>query len=111
MYYTIVIFVPGAHVDVAHVDEAMPTPTKTTCCSEIDQIRNKRGVSVDCISIHPGFWTVCLDVRVLQTAYFNLRQHYGSNAPHGTINQYAAQLFLLSCFYVHTLGNIDTSYR
>ena len=69
--------------------KAMPTATESICCSEIDQVRKKREgeVVVDCISIHPGFQTVCLDVWVLQTAYFNLRQHYGSNAPQGPINQ------------------------
>ena len=29
-----------------------------------------------CISQHPGFQTVCLNVCVLQTAYYQHRQHY-----------------------------------
>ena len=51
--------------------------------------RNKKDTrkmgEVDCITLHPGFQSVCLDVWVLQTAYFSLRQHYGKDAPQGTV--------------------------
>ena len=33
--------------------------------------------AVSCIIDHEGFHSVCLDVWVLQTAYFNYRKHYG----------------------------------
>ena len=32
--------------------------------------------AVSCIIDHEGFHSVCLDVWVLQTAYFNYQQHY-----------------------------------
>ena len=63
---------------------------ESICCSEITRIQEKKEEGeevVNCITMHPGFQTVCLDVWVLQTAYFSLRQHYGNNAPQGTIQQ------------------------
>ena len=65
---------------------AMPTSTESACCEEIPQIQEKKECEeVSCITLHPGFASVCLDVWVLQTAYFSLQQHYGSNAPQGTV--------------------------
>lgn len=70
---------------------AMETAEESICCKEIEAISQKMadGVDVDCtcITMHPGFQSVCLDVWVLQTAYYSLRQHYGKDAPQGTITQ------------------------
>lgn len=36
--------------------------------------------AIKCITEHPGFRTVCLDIWVLQTAYFHYRQEHGHMA-------------------------------
>ena len=65
---------------------AMPSAVECVCCEEVPQIKEKKErEKVDCITLHPGFSSVCLDVWVLQTAYFLLQQHYSSNAPQGSI--------------------------
>ncbi|XP_048739500.2 P2X purinoceptor 7-like [Ostrea edulis] len=58
----------------------MPTALESKCCSEISQIVEKiESYSDDltCITRHPGFQTVCLDVFVLETAYYQYRSQYG----------------------------------
>ena len=61
----------------------------SVCCSEIPQIQEKKAaVAVQCIVNHPGFQTVCLDVYVLQTAYYSYCQHYGAHAHQGAIHEY-----------------------
>ena len=65
---------------------AMPTSEECVCCEEIPQIQQKKeNEEVSCITLHPGFASVCLDVWVLETAYYSLQQHYGSKAPKGTV--------------------------
>ena len=61
------------------VTEAMTTSNESICCSEVDRVVEKKegGSAVSCIIDHKGFHSVCLDVWVLQTAYFNYQQHYG----------------------------------
>ena len=61
--------------------EIMPTVVECRCCCEIDEITNKFqecGSTVHCITEHDGFEAVCLNLWVLQAAYFSYRQHYGS---------------------------------
>ena len=41
--------------------------------------------AMKCITNHPGFCNVCLDIWVLQTAYYVYRQHYGSHARQGAL--------------------------
>ncbi len=66
----------------------MPTVEESICCEEIEKVKEKMELeTVCCITSHPGFQSVCLDVWVLQTAYYSLRQHYGNNAPQGTITE------------------------
>ena len=58
----------------------MTTSHENICCSEVDRVVEKReggSSAVSCIIDHKGFHSVCLDVWVLQTAYFNYWQHYG----------------------------------
>ena len=62
--------------------QIMPTARECICCCEIDQIITKKqesgnGSEVLCIINHEGFAPVCLNLWVLQTAYFAYRQHYG----------------------------------
>ena len=59
----------------------MPTAWECICCCELAAVENKKSVNgedVTCISLHPGFEPVCLNVWVLETAYFGIRQQYGS---------------------------------
>lgn len=45
---------------------------KSTKCDQMPQI------DLGCITAHPGFNSICLDVWVLQTAYYTYRQQHGS---------------------------------
>ena len=64
----------------------MPGAIECLCCSEITEMMNKRSTEeVGCITLHPGFQSVCLNTWVLQTAYYSYRQQYGENAIEGAI--------------------------
>ena len=71
----------------------MTTSHENICCSEVDRVIEKKeegSSAVSCIIDQEGFHSVCLDVWVLQTTYFNYRQHYG------VAGQFNCQLLLLS---------------
>lgn len=62
------------------------------CCQEIDCIVTKnyevveRGLMAEppsCITQHPGFQANCLNIWVLQTAWLQYKQQYGSNSYNG----------------------------
>ncbi|XP_056014380.1 P2X purinoceptor 7-like [Ostrea edulis] len=58
----------------------MPTQRESICCCEIDRVNSKKDSSdrkLSCITQHPGFSLVCLDVYVLETAYYQYRSQYG----------------------------------
>lgn len=58
----------------------MPTALESRCCTGVQRISEKiKSYSNDltCISRHHGFPTVCLDVYVLETAYYQYRSQYG----------------------------------
>lgn len=59
-------------VDVGYC-QIMPTLRECVCCY---QKFSELPAPVSCITLHPGFHIVCLDVWVLQTAYF-CHQQYG----------------------------------
>ena len=62
----------------------MDTSVECICCHEVEKIvdkMNENDTEIDCIINHAGFDPVCLNVWVLQTAYFQYRHHYGRNAP------------------------------
>jgi hypothetical protein len=46
------------------------------CCQELDKIVGKTGEG-KCITQHEGVEGVCLNVYVLETAYYIYRQQYG----------------------------------
>ena len=81
----------------------MPTPVECLCCREISQVVNKlsqqtTALTATCITEHIGFTTVCLDVWVLHTAYFQYHQQYGTyNAP---INELSCYLYTLMYLYL-----------
>ena len=66
---------------------AMPTATECRCCTEYAQYRNKLAElpeptqdteRIQCITKHPGFEPVCLNMWVLQAAFYTFRQRYGN---------------------------------
>ena len=48
------------------------------CCTEIKEVVNKKEQST-CITEHEGFEAVCLNVWVLQTAYFSYWQRHSNH--------------------------------
>ena len=68
----------------------MSTVLECVCCREHDKITQKMeqdGVSDLCITQHPGFSAVCLNVWVLQAAYFQYHQEHGSLHLPSSINE------------------------
>ena len=78
----------------------MPSQVECLCCKEIVPVmsvmsefneshRDSNGISpvtpVICITGHLGFSSVCLNEWVLQTAYYQYRQQYGTY--HAPINE------------------------
>ncbi|XP_068692587.1 uncharacterized protein [Montipora foliosa] len=64
--------------------QPMPTVHKSVCCGEIGQIWQKvedqrPDVQMSCITEHLGFQSNCLDVWVLETAYYAYRQQHGQD--------------------------------
>ncbi|XP_060072401.1 P2X purinoceptor 7-like [Ylistrum balloti] len=57
----------------------MPTIEECRCCSEIHSVLNTKDdiPGIQCITDHPGFGPVCLDIYVLRTSYFQYRQLHG----------------------------------
>ncbi|XP_068684488.1 uncharacterized protein [Montipora foliosa] len=62
------------------------------CCREIEEIQRKNleaveiehlGAPPDCIVQHPGFQAVCLNHWVLQAAWLQYKQQYGTSAYEG----------------------------
>jgi hypothetical protein len=58
----------------------MPTIRERVCCIEIPRVDEKKmsfNKDLCCITEHPGFASVCLDVYVLETAYYQYQSQYG----------------------------------
>ena len=72
----------------------MPTAHESVCCAEIGQRPDKQ---TKCITEHPGFQSTCLDVWVLETAYYAFRQQHGADNHTGNENVY---------FYFNYRGSI-----
>lgn len=58
--------------------EIKTTETECLCCREVNVIKSALEDFADakCITLHPGFETVCLNLWVLETAYYGCRQQY-----------------------------------
>jgi len=62
----------------------METAVECVCCQSIEAVKAKceevvalgLGPAPACITEHPGYASVCLDVRVLQAIYNEYKQHY-----------------------------------
>lgn len=56
----------------------MPTGEECICCCEIAWVADKlEGTGAPSIIEHKGFNVVCLNVWMLQTAYYQYKQQYG----------------------------------
>uniref|UniRef100_A0A4W4FHQ1 Uncharacterized protein n=1 Tax=Electrophorus electricus TaxID=8005 RepID=A0A4W4FHQ1_ELEEL len=80
------------------------------CCSDYDQTRFAREeVNVPCITMHPGFAVVCLDVHVLRTAYYAYRQDYMEDAQqlHSKRFRYIANGKCIICWNREFLGRLS----
>ena len=55
----------------------MTTSHENICCSEVDRVVEKKEEGSSLALLTTKVFIACLDVWVLQTAYFNYRQHYG----------------------------------
>ena len=59
-------------------------------CKELQRLVQKMeedNIAEQCITLHPGFSPVCLNIWSLQAAYFNYRQQYGSQDLPPSINE------------------------
>ncbi len=57
----------------------MLTVAESICCREIEQVKctmELEGLGT-CITDHPGFRSVCLDIWTLRIAYLAYKQQYG----------------------------------
>jgi hypothetical protein len=82
----------------------MPTARECICCQEIHQVvavANEE--NLQCITDHPGFHPVCLDVHVLQVAYYQYRQQYGERPEQA--NEYVNIILISSPPSRHTVLN------
>ena len=70
----------------------MPRDVECRCCQEISQVQAKLldAVRVEglespptCITNHPGFQAVCINPWVLQTAWHQYKQQYGTKGVEG----------------------------
>ena len=80
----------------------MDREEECACCHEIEQVSNKNqevnekikpARPFTCTTDNPGFHTVCLDIWVLQAAWFGYKQQYGSRAyegPEHKVNRHIA---------------------
>lgn len=59
----------------------MPTVAENKCCKEMNAVtatmHELPGQIINCITDHPGFESICLNIWVLKTAYSSYRQQYG----------------------------------
>ena len=59
----------------------MPTGAEWVCCCEIAPVVDKlEGTAETCITEHESFIAVCLNIWVLQTAFYQYKQQYGKHS-------------------------------
>jgi len=67
----------------------MPTGAECVCCCEIARVVDKlEGTGAPCITEHEGFNAVCLNIWVLQTAFYQYKQQYGKQSEKLGLNEY-----------------------
>ena len=68
----------------------MSTSVECVCCREVERFMEKMqedNIDQQCVTLHPGFSAVCLNTWVLQAAYFNYRQKYGTEGLSPYVNE------------------------
>ena len=78
----------------------METSAECICCNEIPNVLTKKqenNSSIKCITEHPGFEAVCLNVWVLQVAYFQYRQEHGAGSSPPSLHEYVVYLSFFIC--------------
>lgn len=77
----------------------MDREVECLCCHEVNKIRQKNQIvseeenlTINCITDNPGFKAVCLNRWVLEAAWFQFQQQYGSdnNIPQHKRNRHIA---------------------
>ncbi len=79
------VFALGVKVDTVRLCQV--PAHECVCCCKFDCMTKKKdesSTSIDCITDHEDFQPICLDVWVLQTAYFTDRSKYGNLATEKT---------------------------
>lgn len=66
----------------------MDTEQESVCCREIDQVANHAPEGAKCITSHPGFEHICLNIHALQVAYYTLMEDRPSLADAPDIHTY-----------------------
>ena len=81
--------------------QVMETFREYVCYKEIEWITQKMeedSIMENCITLHPGFDVVCLNIWTLQAAYFNYRGHYGTETLPTSVNEYVVIKYKLMHF-------------
>ena len=66
----------------------MPTGEECICRCEIARVVDKlEGTGAPCITEYEGFNAVYLNIRVLQTAFFQYKQQYGKHSEKLELNE------------------------
>ena len=73
------------------------------------KIEEANDPTVTCITNHPGFKSVCLDVWVLQAAYFQYRQEHGTTSAPLSIHEIIIMIMTIHVHFFLLLENIDMS--
>ena len=86
--------------------------SESICCVEIGQIwqkveDQKPEVQMHCITEHIGFWSNCLDVWVLETAYYAFQQQPGADSHTG----HAFVYLLITLPFSHKVNSGLHSYQ
>ena len=73
----------------------MPTSLECVCCKEINKVVAKMGETenepASCITRHPGFEGVRLNVWILQAAYYQYRQEHGMDSRYAEVSSFSFQ--------------------
>ena len=67
-------------------------------------MNEKEDLTIRCITEHPGFEGVCLNPWVLETAYYQYRQDYKTDAEHHEAHEYVfLTLFMQNIPYTNKI--------
>jgi hypothetical protein len=78
----------------------MPTAKECTCCHSADVVQQKftepaMPFPIECITEHPGFDGVCLNIWALEVAYLAYKQKYGKLPVSGPNHDHINSLMMI----------------